>query len=99
MQDDGEANVEDEVDSANNPANDEKSPLFIEKLVVYTRYDESNGEEGKEEILESKIYSNQFVILHSNSMNFQAGKDKIDYCNNHGDDEVGELIIISRWWW
>ena len=86
MKDDDEADVEDEVDSANNQAND----CITSR--VYTRDDESNHVKGKEDISESEVCSNKFVVLHSYSMNFQAGKDEIDGCSDDIQSPVAKLV-------
>ena len=75
VKDDGEADVEDEVDGEN-------KYTWIKVSRVYTQDDEPNHVEEKEAISESKVNFNQFVVLHSYSMHFQAGKDKIDCWTN-----------------
>ena len=80
VQDDDEADVEDEVDSANNQVNNFKYKYV---LIGDNRDDDTiNHVEGKEAISESKICSNQFVVLHSYFMNFQAGTDETDCCTD-----------------
>ena len=88
MEDDGKADVEDEVSYEEDADAD-----YIE--IKYSGFRPDDAEckhvDDKGAISASKVFSNQFVVLHSHSMNFQAGKDKID-CSTNDVNNVGITV-------
>ena len=72
VEDEGEANVEDEVDDGSN------QDVNNDFIIFYAIDDDGDHVEEEENVAESQVCSKQFVVLNSYSVNFQAGKDEID---------------------
>ena len=74
VEDDGEADVQDEVDNSSN------HEIFQGySCCNYFQDDAGDYLEDEESVAESQVYSNEFVVFNSYSVNFQAGKYEIDY--------------------
>ena len=72
VEDDSEANVEDEVDDGS------KQDVNNHFIIFYAIDDDGDHVKDEENVAESQVYSKQFGVLNSYSVNFQAGKDEID---------------------
>ena len=98
VKDDGEADVEDEVDFANNQGNNCRPTSSISSY--YAPEAERDHVEDEESTAESQEYSKQFVVLNSYSMNFHAGKNEKNCWTNDVDDifptNIALAIVDSR---
>ena len=77
MEDDGEANVKDEVNDGNNQVR--SNDQFIPESCKTTLDDVEDEEEDNESVAKPQVCSKQFVVLNSYSMNFQTCEDDEDY--------------------
>ena len=93
VKDDSEADVEDEVDFANNQGNNCRPISSISSHCAPEA--ERDHVEDEESTAESQEYSKEFIVLNSYSMNFHAGKNEKNCGTNDVDDVFPKNIAIA----
>ena len=94
MEDDSEADVEDEVDNGPNQSIKwyQKHISVIQNLYLLQDIDDlddlAGNIEDEKRVAESQVSAEQFVVLNSYPMNFQAGKGEVNYWSNDVADGV-----------
>ena len=85
VKDDGEADVEEEVSFDNNQGNNCHSNSTSISSYWYAQDAERDHVQEELSVSESQENSKQFVVVNSNSMNFQAGRNEKNCWTNDVD--------------